>query len=821
MKKFVFVVCFALLLASCVREPDITPPGPVTGETVRVELNLSVTGMAAGDEMTRTSAEESPYGAATRVIPSDMESGGIYDDNYPTIQNMWIIQFDDVTPDARMLGAPRFLSVTDGDLVMSDPLNGSYTLAISVPLLEVTRDCYTLFVANIRQGGTYNWNLTPESTFSNVITRVKTIQSESGAFEDFTALGAFPDGSRTLLMSAVTASPVVFGTPLEPVFSRNVAKITLKLAMDNPDISIASIRIRNVSNSIVFADAALQYNGVDATTVFPVGAPTIDYEPVTDASLMPGDGETSTFSWYVPRNQQGVDTRSVSVKQKTFFAPANATYIEIVAIKNGFATSVFRIYPGADMVGDFNLIANHEYTVGLNVVDIGTDPSDSRVQRFSNLVDCSGYGTPASRSNSFIINPVPVAEGGARRYLIGVHQVNRYWGDSQPGYGNNPDYVIGNDEPWVVNLIWCDLPGLFSPDPSSTTSITLVNNNGTVVGGGTGPNQAFAIDVPPNLPAGNFVLGLKKANGDNKYLWSWHFWVTDYAPDNFNRSLIDHDTYTYKVPGGQVERLAPGTYGTNYDLLWTPEGFYADKVLMDRFMGAAENFFSTNFGINSRGMLHYQFGRKDPMPGAVTLVTDTADPAFTPSTSIGILLQSGAVTVAESVSNPWVFYGISGNWATDANGTGYQWNDPYITDYNLGKSIYDPCPPGWKMPMLGTWLDLLPAADGRYITVLNLTRDLGWSYGRGVGTADVNVRGLRYWPGTEIDDPVGGLIWYPAFGARNSNTAISNGIGTGINLWVSAPANAANANSFSGGANSTSLRGAARANGYPVRCITE
>jgi hypothetical protein len=108
------------------------------------------------------------------------------------------------------------------------------------------------------------------------------------------------------------------------------------------------------------------------------------------------------------------------------------------------------------------------------------------------------------------------------------------------------------------------------------------------------------------------------------------------------------------------------------------------------------------------------------------------------------------------------FYTISGDWSRMEDATGL-WLDPAqpyadATQADLdngtgrfGKSIYDPCPPGWHVPIDGTWNDFRHG-----VTAHNAARGLGFA------------NGLRYWPnmqeGTEY--PVNGTIFYPAAGFR-------------------------------------------------------
>lgn len=800
------MVFFAL--ASCTPDAVDGPvPTPQPGEEVEVVLNWSISGLEAGDDATRAAMAESLFDPLTRTIPDDMKSGGAYSDETPSVENMWIIQFDGNTPASRMLGVPRFISREEL------PVLGNYPLQIHVPMVSVATTAYTLFVANIREGNDYRWNLTSESTFSDVVSRVKSISNESQSWEDFLP-------GKTLLMSAVVESPVVLNTDLNPVFKRNIAKVTLDLTLDPAaaaaGVEIVSVRMRSVQRNIVYADAALEKaKGITGSTKFPVDATLIDYAP--EATTMTTAGERKTFSWYVPRNQQGVSTAPATpgVKDKSGIAPRNATCFEVTAVKrsggNIVTTNVFRVYPGANMTDDFNIEGNHHYTVGLTVKDVGIDPADTRVETYPAIVDYTGNGTPGSVSNSFIVNPAP-AGNMTRQYRIPIDQVNRYWGEENaalPGYGNNTHYVIRPGDGWAVDLVWSDLDGLYGG-----TGITLDNNNGIGAGMGQGPDQYFVLNVPADLPgAGNFVLGIKKTSGDDHYLWSWHFWVTDYNPYKFKKTNIRSGTYTYPVPGGQVERYASPASGTD---VWATT--YADDVLMDRSLGAVETYFTTNVysnvnPYNLRGLLYYQYGRKDPFPAT----TDPGPNHYSPA--------EGPVTIAHSVSYPWAFHTTqSGNWTTDVIDYTYLWNDPKaVSGIEDAKSIYDPCPPGWVLPVHRIWEDFSRKdSNGRFINTLNPLRDLGWSYGRGMGSELSGVNGIRYWPGITGNEPAEGRIWYPATGRRNNNDGALGYIRGNYHYYYAANATSAtNAGILYFDTSSVSTSGTNRGHGLPVRCISQ
>lgn len=186
---------------------------------------------------------------------------------------------------------------------------------------------------------------------------------------------------------------------------------------------------------------------------------------------------------------------------------------------------------------------------------------------------------------------------------------------------------------------------------------------------------------------GNALVAAVDADG--KILWSWHLWITDYNPDN-----------DYTSPENASGRS------------WT---------FMDRNLGAT----STEHGDPaSYGML-YQWGRKDPFPGAATRTVMNDDYTYQVDgeptlydidnnalPSIRSLAQyHGSLEL--SIQNPMVFYAntkrdtgeldeynekilvddpITGDW-TDVS------DDDFWGGVSLHKSIYDPSPVGYKVPV--------------------------------------------------------------------------------------------------------------------------
>lgn len=170
---------------------------------------------------------------------------------------------------------------------------------------------------------------------------------------------------------------------------------------------------------------------------------------------------------------------------------------------------------------------------------------------------------------------------------------------------------------------------------------------------------------------GNALIGLFDER-DN-CLWSWHIWAADYAPEA------------------------------------TAQDYTGGRTFMDRNLGALS---AAGSDVTSRGLC-YQWGRKDPFayPAAeggsaqYPLVYgegfsyDCTDP----------MSGYGEMTVEYAAAHPWTFMGgvLTGD---DRDDDAPDWLSPQHPNLwgnastatalaDTGeKSIYDPCPPGWRVP---------------------------------------------------------------------------------------------------------------------------
>ena len=132
---------------------------------------------------------------------------------------------------------------------------------------------------------------------------------------------------------------------------------------------------------------------------------------------------------------------------------------------------------------------------------------------------------------------------------------------------------------------------------------------------------------------------------------------------------------------------------------------------MDRNLGAMDIYYH---GADHYGDLYYQFGRKDPFSGPrqIYIRNEGGDfPCVSWSTSTYTIKNTTADAncnnVPYSIKHPLTF--IKGTYWTYNdiyNPTVYdssiRWQDPYVKD-DAGKSMFDPCPAGWKLTVQDVW----------------------------------------------------------------------------------------------------------------------
>lgn len=161
----------------------------------------------------------------------------------------------------------------------------------------------------------------------------------------------------------------------------------------------------------------------------------------------------------------------------------------------------------------------------------------------------------------------------------------------------------------------------------------------------------IAFKTADNFKEGNAVIAAKDADGN--ILWSWHIWLVEDAPQ------------------GQVYNDNAGT-------------------MMDRNLGATS---ATPGEVGALGLL-YQWGRKDPFLGSSS-ISSNAVAKSTIAWPSAVSSDSSNGTIEYATVHPTTFITSNNDWyyTEDSSTDNTRW-----TTSKSSKSIYDPCPAGWRVP---------------------------------------------------------------------------------------------------------------------------
>lgn len=266
--------------------------------------------------------------------------------------------------------------------------------------------------------------------------------------------------------------------------------------------------------------------------------------------------------------------------------------------------------------------------------------------------------------------------------------------------------VKGNSQTSVGSVAYAGVVWETDNSAAAVSAGDLVNPSVRVRGG------YLYFKTADTFRSGNALLAAYDSEGN--ILWSWHIWLCDFDPDE--------TAQRYK--GASVD-------------------------MMDRNLGALS---ASRMGVAPYG-LFYQWGRKDPFLGAAA-VDGTA---MASTGSFKSLASNSSCTVEFAAANPTTFI-------TNDVSTGYDWlyadrqNDLWEDE----KTIYDPCPAGWRVPTGG--------ADG----VWNQVSEDSYS-------VDTYYHGVRF------DLTSGDYAWYPCTGYLKSDAVIGL-VGKFADYWTTTTA---------------------------------
>lgn len=594
-------------------------------------------------------------------------------------------------------------------------------------------------------------NTTTTINLGDLVNKTKNIDRLMYALKD--------ESGNTFSADKFTWSGYIGVTPenhsLNFVVCPNLAKMSMKVTNtttnSNPAYGI-SWQLKHVPTKVGFAQYAL--NQIPSLDTKISNQTYINYDMQAFAKPVgPGGASSESEIWYIPNNMQG-DRPGARKKGNSTSPPPDATYLEF-DVRSGSlgvpATSSYKIYPGIREanVSGYEAMANFDVKAGFvydMTVQITTDGISGTV----------GNGlTPDAKNavakmklpigtNCYMIHPIGdrITTGNGTYYELPIDRVNEYWQGVRKGAVAST--TIDDNTEWVVDVIWQDI---------NTRAITFCDEYGNGANqnsySGKGKNPFYFKLVNTNTTSdaqnyGNIVVGLKRKDNTSRYLWSWHLWITDYNPDaapshdqalSLNNNLANNmyaqngngynvidlqggEYYKLNSSGGidvnsyantkwgnvqHYNSLYSGYWTTTSKALWDGTGMYADKWIMDRNLGAQA---PSNIDLVEPLLgfgLYYQYGRKDPFSYNYTYDITGNTKRYTTLGAQWAKATSG--TIEKGVQNPNTFYYANGKWASDAST--YTWfspiGDPLSPSAVGDKTLFDPCPKGWRIPVKNTF----------------------------------------------------------------------------------------------------------------------
>ncbi|MGZ5188217.1 MAG: hypothetical protein ACXWB5_02140, partial [Kaistella sp.] len=383
-------------------------------------------------------------------------------------------------------------------------------------------------------------------------------------------------------------------------------------------------------------------------------------------------------------------------------APVGITYQDENA--NGGLWSATYSYDGArifSMVSDplrtntsvgLHAIYSHQTnpTKAGNAVKCMKDPNIAKIGNFATeyfISQKEDYRTGLDNPNSYILVnkkelQIPVNKAFA------VH--NQLLSDHEMPASDN----------LVAKILW-------STNEKLITAIGINVNSADV------KNSLINLQLNP-AETGNAVVSLHNGSKDGPALWSWHLWATKSDPTVNAVTYITEDPIaaSYNFINASSSKLPP-----------------LKTVFMDRNLGAE----SSDLSSGSANGLHYQWGRKDPIPAYISSKNQSIfiESGVSQKTLSGISYNEdftdrydvysskNAVdhkkvreNIKYSVQNPlrFMYHSVSGkiydggdhyandltkvvDWVSDERGEAEnRWG------HGGKKSPFDPCPEGWRVP---------------------------------------------------------------------------------------------------------------------------
>ena len=380
--------------------------------------------------------------------------------------------------------------------------------------------------------------------------------------------------------------------------------------------------------------------------------------------------------------------------------------------------------------------------------------------------------------------------GTANSYIVASSNVGYTFKGNVKGCGNeNGGAVIAGCNDWTLpEDSYIDVIYTSDKENPEESELLVLENHSLIDG-----NVTFTVPGNPDpqdmslKEKGNAIIAAYDYKGGN-ILWSWHIWFTDRPKDQ--------------------------GYGSGFAFMDRNLGALVAPSTPDAIIGQLRSSDRDRHGNRLENGFYYQWGRKDPIiPGWSQYSGDQ-------------------VNIATATKNVNTFYG-AGRSGSNRGWHKYEvgvddtklWG--YSSSENMVKSVYDPCPPGYRLPEHNSWFKKYNGAsfidshnttgEGQIATSFGHKNDAGHLFNDSSGNGCSDSRNYC----------AGGLytvsninIWYPGTGWIYAEKAPTSGTVVPYSTETNSYA-ANNAYSFNAVKGALDLETLIdNADACPVRCVS-
>ena len=491
----------------------------------------------------------------------------------------------------------------------------------------------------------------------------------------------------------------------------------------------------------------------------------------------------------------------------------------------------------ADNDGNFSMAEKPAWLTGLSktegaggtAADQGTatltkDVTDLLAKRNKALKEATALGTATpydlstkggsvarSTANSYVISApghyrIPLVYGNAIEN--GSTNANSYTSHAAAGNSNVlynfKDHNNQNiTDPWIEKTKGGANAGVDGAEVVWADAANLVHSPSIVHDGGEGFLD-FTVSAS-DIQSGNAVVAVKKGGTT---VWSWHLW---FAPkDALDKiKVTNHQNVDYYFTKETLGWKPTQWSGSTYDKARTVKVKVVQTI---KNGGVAQetviNITQNPGNVKKAATTLYQFGRKDAFPG-VDASDLAANSHFTQN-------AGDNMTIMNNIRNPDKFYIYGSSMYTN-----YGYYNLWSADntvkggYNIGndnpvvKTVYDPCPVGFKMPANNAFTGF--TADGKNNGTMNVDGTSDWQTYQ-------NNFGHNFWTSSSKT----ATINFPASGYRLTTDGSLSLVGSHGQYWSAVPYDTSSGCDlvFSSGS-VYPLGGTSRTYGFAARPVSE